>query len=418
MIGFNVRDPRLTLPSKRSSLKDLAESSSDVMACCELELQESGVWSREVRDSVGVFRLSDHDINTARQTGALQTISSSSVPVLLISQTEGDDDWATGWDLVLPPGWAMPFWMCLVYLGVRVGGQKELDQIQLEAGWSPIISLEDSSWARAEAAKTFKTRREKYFSLPPDKRPNFSLFGSLSPLCRDWVSLAGPGWFMVRDVSLLSQLVREDHYHCQENKEALVQVRLKVCGRGKLSENTMIFFPTLTDLEADNFDLIEPKHADKESEAERKESRKSHQVKLKRLKRHWKRVKSKKTLLELSSVANDSEPSEEKMVEIDLSLKALKGLREIEKVEYKEKNEGLCISNKKTCNIVGHNARDLIGWVVRGGYGLRSGGEIGLGIIKLNSLISLQKNDMKKVLVKQPDSFQFRMAEFQIIQKF
>lgn len=416
MMGFNVRDPRLTLPVKRRSLKEMSgEGSSSEVAGCVLELQESAVWSREVRQTVGVTRLSDQDINTARQTGAVHTITSSSVPVLVISQPGAEADWGSGWDLILPPGWAMSFWMCLVYLGVRVAGQKEMEQLEIEAGKSPLVSLEDSAWARAEASETQQAEREKYFSFPPDKRPNFLTFGSFSPFCRDWDSLAGPGWFMVRDAALLSRLVRGEHQHCQENRAALVQVRLKVSGRGKLSWNTMIFSPTLTDLEADSFGLTEPKHPDKEAEAERKEKRKSHQVKMKRLKRHWKRMKSKKTLLELSSVANDIDLPVDKLTEIDISLKALKGLREIEKVEYKEKSEQLWVPSNNKGNIESHNARDLAGWVVRGGYSLRTGGEVGLGILKLDTVLGLLRSNMNKVLVKQQDSFQYRMADFQII---
>ena len=125
MIGLNVRDPRLTLPTQRRSLKDLparSEAEADAEAGCELGLQETGLWSREVRECVGQHRLSDQQINTARQTAAVSSLSASSVPVMVISQPGGDTGWGSGWDLLLPPGWAMPFWICLTYFGVRAGG--------------------------------------------------------------------------------------------------------------------------------------------------------------------------------------------------------------------------------------------------------------------------------------------------------
>lgn len=416
MLGFNVRDPRLTLPTQRRSLKDLPSlSEAEAGAGCELGLQESGLWSGEVRECVGVHRLSDHDINTARQTAAVSQLSATSVPVLLISQPGGDHGWGSGWDLLLPPGWAMPFWMCLNYFGVRVGGQTEMEQYELEAGKSELVSLEDSSWARSEAEQRKQEKRENYFSLPPNKRPNLSLFGTLSPFCRDWDSLVGTGWFMVRDVALLSQLREGKLQHIEENSAALVKVKLEMCGRGKLSDNTMIFLPTSTDLETENFALTEPIHRDRDLESERRNARSSHQVEMKKLKRQWKRIKSKKTLLELSSAANDLQLPEDKIAEMNNSLSALKGLREIEKVSYKEKSEKMWIPERDMKKIKDQNARELLGWVVRGGFSLRTGRQEGLGIVRMNSLISLVRNNTKQVLVKQQDSVQYRMAFFHII---
>ena len=416
VIGLNVRDPRLTLPTQRRSLKDLPSlTETEAEVGCELGLQESGLWSSSVRESVGQHRLSDHQINTARQTAAVSSLSASSVPALLISQPGGDNDWGRGWDLLLPPGWAMAFWMCLTYFGVRAGGRLEMEQFQLEAGKSELVSMEDSDWARSEAEQRKQEEREKYFSLPPDKRPNLALFGTLSPFCRDWDSLVGPGWFLVRDVALLCQLKAGELQHIEDNSPALVQVKLVMTGRGKLSENTMIFLPADTDLETEDFALTEPKHRDRETEAERRNARISHQVKMKKLKRQWKRIKSKKTQLELSSVANDVEIPEDKIAEMNNSLAALKGLREIEKVDYKEKSEQLWIPNKNLKKIKDQNARELLGWTVRGGYCLRTGREEGLGIMKLTSLLHLVKNNTKQVLVRQQDSLQYRMAHFYII---
>ena len=290
-----------------------------------------------------------------------------------------------------------------------------MEHFHLEAGKSELVSMEDSSWARAEAEQRKQEEREKYFSFPPDKRPNLALFGTLSPFCRDWESLVGPGWFLVRDLALLSQLKAGELQQVEENSPALVQVKLVMCGRGKLSENTMIFLPTATDLETDNFALTEPKHRDKDIEAERRNARSSHQVKMKKLKRQWKRIKSKKTLLELSSAANDFQLPEDKIAEMNNSLTALKGLREIEKVDYKEKSEQLWIPTENLKKNKDQTARELLGWTVRGGYCLRTGREEGLGIIKWDSLIQLVKNNTKQILVRQQDSLQYRLAYFNII---
>ena len=50
---------------------------------------------------------------TYRQSGTVNQITSSQVPVMIICT--GD-----GWDLISPPGWAMSLWQCLTYSGAKV----------------------------------------------------------------------------------------------------------------------------------------------------------------------------------------------------------------------------------------------------------------------------------------------------------
>lgn len=54
----------------------------------------------------------------------------SKIPLLLIQQLgkmTGDDrgGWGNGWNVLLPKGWGMAFWIPLSYRGARVGGLKE-----------------------------------------------------------------------------------------------------------------------------------------------------------------------------------------------------------------------------------------------------------------------------------------------------
>ena len=48
-------------------------------------------------------------------------------------------------------------------------------QCQLESGTSDLARMEDSAWGRAEAAARSVEMREKYFRLPPDKRPGVNI---------------------------------------------------------------------------------------------------------------------------------------------------------------------------------------------------------------------------------------------------
>jgi len=101
------------------------------------------------------------------------------------------------------------------------------------------------------------------------------------------------------------------------------------------------------------------------------------------------------------------------MEEINVSLSALKGLREEEKEGYKETSEKSweCDDNK---GIMNHNSRTLIGWIVTGGYCLSSGGESGLGLVSLDSLNKILEKKTKKLLFRQTDNLHYRIATFTV----
>ena len=48
-------------------------------------------------------------------------------------------------------------------------------QCQLESGTSDLARMEDSAWGRVEAAARSGEMRERYFRLPPDKRPGVNI---------------------------------------------------------------------------------------------------------------------------------------------------------------------------------------------------------------------------------------------------
>ena len=172
-------------------------------------------------------------------------------------------------------------------------------------------------------------------NIHPCKRPNYCILGSLAPFSRPWTELLGEaGWFVLRDREVITDLQSGRPRDYEHEDRALVVVHLKIQGRGSLAENTAICSPLECDLKQEELNLIEIQHKDENSGA-RKESRSKHQEKLKRLKRQWKKVKTKKTQMVLSSAMQDVTLDQNKISEMDLSLKALKGLREEEKLGYR-----------------------------------------------------------------------------------
>ena len=324
---------------------------------------------------------------------------------------------AGGWDLLLPPGWAMPVWQCLVYSGAIPAGLQQLHQASLETAPGPgsCLAMEDSAWGRAEAAERSAQLRAEHFRLPPDKRPNYAVLGSLAPFARPWSELLGrEDWFVLRDVRVLTNLRSGNPQpdYCRA-ASALVLVRVNIQGKGKLSENTALYMPEQCDLQTQDLNLVEVHHKD-DNVGTRKEIKKAHQDKLKQLKRQWKKVKDKKTQLILTSAANDQEVDQNKLSSLEVSLKALKGLRQEEKSTYKEKSEQSWQSGD-TSKIKNHNCRTLIGWISLGGYSLKLGGETGLGLIALSSLNLLLSSNVDKILTRQPDNEGYRTAFYHVI---
>ena len=115
IIGIMARDPRLTLPTQRGMVTEAdiktSEADDGDRVAPDWSLQQSGLWSAKAR--TGLKRASDHEVNTARRESRVAEMEGSAVMVIIIATEDG-------WDLVLPPGWAVNTWIGLVYTGVKV----------------------------------------------------------------------------------------------------------------------------------------------------------------------------------------------------------------------------------------------------------------------------------------------------------
>merc|ERR1711973_1017646 len=94
---------------------------------------------------------------------------------------------------------------------------------------------------------------------------------------------------------------------------------------GTLGQQTMLCLPIFTDHK--DMNLIENLHQDTK-EGERKEKRLEHQVTKKRLKRQWKKLKSKQVLVQAQAVTKDQDPDMERLKVISDNLTAVKEMRE------------------------------------------------------------------------------------------
>ena len=129
----------------------------------------------------------------------------SRVPVLVLPQED------SGVDLLVPAGWGMSFWQCLVYHGCRVGGYREHVQAMLEQGQFPgILRSPDSTAGSAEADCIAEDLKSKHFALPPNKRVNYAKLGIASPFL--------PPWQILLQVGNLTAMLSFIHVLCQRKK--------------------------------------------------------------------------------------------------------------------------------------------------------------------------------------------------------
>uniref|UniRef100_A0A8C3WUC3 POP1 homolog, ribonuclease P/MRP subunit n=1 Tax=Catagonus wagneri TaxID=51154 RepID=A0A8C3WUC3_9CETA len=208
VLGLTVGDPRINLPQKRSRALPSPETSQDnekvrqlLLEGVPVECSHSFLWDPDICKSVTENKISDQDLNRKRSellvpgSQLLLGPHESKVPILLIQQpgkVTGDNQrgWGSGWDVLLPKGWGMAFWIPFIYRGARVGGLKETVMHSQYKG-SPNIpgDFPDCPAGVRFAQEQAKNLLEKYTRRPPAKRPNYIKLGTLAPFCCPWEQL-------------------------------------------------------------------------------------------------------------------------------------------------------------------------------------------------------------------------------------
>ncbi|XP_047698593.1 ribonucleases P/MRP protein subunit POP1 [Prionailurus viverrinus] len=208
ILGLTVGDPRINLPQKRSRVLPNPEKCQDNEKVRQLLLEgvpvdcaHSFIWNQAICKNVTENKISDQDLNRKRSEllvpGSQLVLGprESKIPILLIQQpgrVTGDDrrGWGSGWDVLLPKGWGMAFWIPFIYRGARVGGLKEA-MVHSQYKRSPDVpgDFPDCPAGVLFAEEQAKGLLEKYKRRPPAKRPNYVKLGTLAPFCYPWEQL-------------------------------------------------------------------------------------------------------------------------------------------------------------------------------------------------------------------------------------
>ncbi|XP_034371821.1 ribonucleases P/MRP protein subunit POP1 [Arvicanthis niloticus] len=208
ILGLTVRDPRVNLPPQRArALPDPERYQENekvrqlLLEGVPVECAHSFIWNQEICRSVTENKTLDQDLNRMRSEllvpGSQLDLGAreSKIPILLIQQpgkVTGEDrlGWGSGWDVLLPKGWGMAFWIPFIYQGARVGGLKEAT-MHSQYRRSPNIpgDFPDCHAGVLFAEEQAKDLLEKYKRRPPAKRPNYVKLGTLAPFCCPWEQL-------------------------------------------------------------------------------------------------------------------------------------------------------------------------------------------------------------------------------------
>ncbi|KFW94109.1 Ribonucleases P/MRP protein subunit POP1, partial [Phalacrocorax carbo] len=208
ILGLTVGDPRVNLPKKKTKAMPDFEKYQDNDKVRQLYLEgvpvdcaHSFIWDKDICKNVTENKISEQDLNHMRAQllvpGSHLDLGpcESAIPILLVQQPgkmAGEDrpGWGSGWDICLPKGWGMAFWIPFIYRGVRVGGlQEALKHSEYQRTPHTPNDFPDCQ-AGMQFAKELETSLlEKFKRRPPAKRANYVKLGTLSPFICPWGQL-------------------------------------------------------------------------------------------------------------------------------------------------------------------------------------------------------------------------------------
>ncbi|KAK3842323.1 MAG: NUC188 domain-containing protein [Linnemannia gamsii] len=219
VLGLLVEDPRLTFPHKaeaRPASLPTQESkkAQEIITKWPEIVARSGIWDTEGRELLLRTMTSESNLNERRAhnlvpgTKLIPTEADSKVPVLLIQREGkpqiqrasggGSNEFECGWTMVLPKGWAMPFWKSMVFAGARSGGLRERRSFHFETHQSCFpYDFPNTSAYIAYAEDTKKAGEEKYGHIPAAKRFNYAKMGVEDPFGAAWVKALKAGVIML-----------------------------------------------------------------------------------------------------------------------------------------------------------------------------------------------------------------------------
>ncbi|KAK9751294.1 Ribonucleases P/MRP protein subunit POP1 [Popillia japonica] len=383
IISLVATDPRYNMPKKRT--RALANNSRmPSVGTIPEGISISPIWNSSIRKFLRENKVSNYEFCESRRNllvpGTNQEISPMLVPYLLMQNPGSGSGFCDGWDVIIPSGWGQPTWLSFIMWGARAGGLREAESNLFEMGF-PYSLQPDMKSGEIEDLRYTNLYKDRYFSLPPNKRMNYNKFSIVSPfdckwkvLLKDWNCFPSGtnNFYVLRDRILLRKiqdiLIKKSKIGILDvnfQVPYIVPVKLVLLDKGNPKRYSIICLPKQDDL-SKSVDIKEPNRIDT-NQLERNHLRRSHKLLLNKLSRYRKRCR----LLGKKYTSKS----------VDLE-------------EYKKKMASLWIPDVQS-QIRQSCSREVIGWVTKGDFSFSIGSN--------------------RVLVRNISSRQYRLATLQII---
>ncbi|XP_031630008.1 ribonucleases P/MRP protein subunit POP1 [Contarinia nasturtii] len=436
ILGLNIEDPRINRPKKRTKALPLIDSPMDDGAdvCCTIpEFNgDSVLWERNKCERIQNEKVSTHEICVQRNKNILVPGERcafenklQAVPVLLIQRPGSKDPknlgYGNGYDVIVPPGYGISTWMCLIMWGAKPGALREMETVAREALEDEF--LPDTTSSIVNSNLMANELRKKYFRSPPNKRQNYLKLSIASPFKCPWMQLiqewcntsspTEPKYYVLRDKNKLNKinqfLLGKERNLTDIDENCLIPVSLAMNGRGNAKKFSIICLPKKQDIRNNEKNrnefinrpvLSEPVAIDV-NETQRKLLRLNHLKMLKRLRRRRVRVKRKqqefvdrKVIIAPSHTTKQTKLQYDRMCELWLP-SAPKAIR-------------------KQCT------RDVFGYLTQCQFMFHEAKVSGVGYVTVNGIRELaklgvnQKRKLNQVLVRDPNSSIYRFATLSI----
>ncbi|XP_028170834.1 ribonucleases P/MRP protein subunit POP1 [Ostrinia furnacalis] len=416
IIGLVAKDPRLSRPKIRTkAVNNMKERNLQCLLNIPPSISTSHLWNTNIHDVIKKEKLScakfiEHVTKTRLVPGEINENDPvlQSVPVVLIQRPGSQNldskkiGYGSGWDIIIPPGYGLPFWQTFIMFGARSGGLRESEHLSFEMG--ECYFPPDSESGKEEEERISTELKEKYFRLPPSKRVNYIKLAIVSPficpwkiLLTDWSEVSVDSFYVLRDKQLLSNLQdciqqRKELPAIENPSSCLVPIYLKMVNKGNLKRNALICLPEKLDVSNVN-SLFEPHHEDS-NEVLRKKKRKEHKANIRRLKKKASILKKGKC-----GQVNTTRPKNKAKSEPSEYVKSIRELWVPSDVK----------SVRHSC------ARQIMGYLTHGAFSFSESQSCGVGYIAFNALNALLKTKQNQVLVRNTSSRKYRLANINII---
>ena len=236
IISVYASDPRLNMRIK-NNCDDTFESKSPSVENISIKIPHtfSSIWDINQMKALKEKSLSTQQVNELKSGTSFYNYNPS-IPIILI-HNPCIQSLNGGWDIVLPIGWGLSFWLAFIYRGARSIGLKELEHMNFETQQLSFPALfSDTNAGKEYHLNEFSNLYSKYQRMPPSKRCNFIKYNVPSPFHFPFQELCN--WWVKSYSDEHKQTFENASYFVLRNPKILKELKYKLVGTRKRKQDT------------------------------------------------------------------------------------------------------------------------------------------------------------------------------------